>query len=72
MPRFNAMWHWAKLEVPQSEARRRKLHGRISKQFPVGQVSDHALPVVQVRQKGACVRMGTLSCAHKVGGFMLA
>eukprot|EP00967_Tisochrysis_lutea_P003790 scaffold4496_cov18-Tisochrysis_lutea.AAC.1 len=35
MPRFNATWHWAKLEVPQSEAERKKLQARISKRYPV-------------------------------------
>lgn len=38
MQRFNATWHWAKLEVPESEAERKKLQSRISKRFPVAQV----------------------------------
>lgn len=39
MPRFYATWHWAKLEVPQSESERKKLQSRVSKRYPVNQVS---------------------------------
>lgn len=38
MPRFNATWHWAKLEVPDSEAGRKKLQARLAKRFPIAQV----------------------------------
>lgn len=38
MPRFNATWHWAKLEVPEGAAERKKLQARLSKRYPVAQV----------------------------------
>mmetsp|Transcript_27300 Transcript_27300/g.73788 ORF Transcript_27300/g.73788 Transcript_27300/m.73788 type:complete len:638 (+) Transcript_27300:122-2035(+) len=41
MPRFNATWHWAKLEVPQSEAERKKLQARISKRYPVDKIGAY-------------------------------
>ncbi|KAF5832906.1 hypothetical protein DUNSADRAFT_11056 [Dunaliella salina] len=41
MPCFNATWHWAKLEVPQSEAERKKLQARISKRYPVDKVGAY-------------------------------
>jgi len=52
MPRFNAAWHWAKLEVPQSEAELKKLQSRISKRYPVAQVRDDC----------TCSKLYILSC----------
>jgi hypothetical protein len=47
MPRFNATWHWAKLEVPESEAERKKIQSRISKRYPVAKVRGGKLAVMQ-------------------------
>ncbi len=37
-PRFNAAWHWAKLEVPRSSGELKAVRARLAARFPLKQV----------------------------------
>ncbi len=41
MPRFGAVWHWAKLEPPTSEAELRAVRARLAARFPVQQYNSY-------------------------------
>jgi hypothetical protein len=40
MPKYNAAWHWAKLEVPDSEAELQDIRARLAARYPVARLNE--------------------------------